>query len=104
MIFGEVVLRYIDILERTGSPRTAFEFAKLLLSFEPIKDPFGMLLMLDYYAMRSGEVEYMANFCRDFTSVFYQNDGGHAVESNLILLPNLLFSTSIARFTKSGKA
>lgn len=55
---SEAIQRYIDILGRKGCTRTALEYSKLLLSFDPEEDKFGVLLKIDYYALRSGEIDY----------------------------------------------
>ena len=39
--------------------RTAFEFARLLLSLDPGRDPHGALFHLDYLAVRSGQNEWL---------------------------------------------
>ncbi|KAJ3046963.1 Transcription factor 25 [Rhizophlyctis rosea] len=52
------LFRQIDYLTRRGCWRTAFEFAKLLLSLDPDEDPLGSLLSIDYYAIRAKELRW----------------------------------------------
>jgi hypothetical protein len=61
-VFGEAIVKYIDILGRRGCNRTAVEFNKLLLSFDPVNDPFGILLRIDYYAIRAKEYTLIQDF------------------------------------------
>ena len=49
--------RYISSLGQRGTWRTAFEWAKLLLSLDPEGDPLCMHLILDQLAIRGGEYE-----------------------------------------------
>jgi len=42
-----------------------------LLSFDPEEDLFGVLLKIDYYALRSGEINYITRFVKDFSYEFY---------------------------------
>jgi hypothetical protein len=44
---------------RKGCNRTGLEFCKLLLSLDPMNDPYGVLLRLDYYAIRAKEFKYL---------------------------------------------
>lgn len=41
-------------LQRRGCPRAAFEHARLLFSLEPLTDPHGSLLHLDFLAVKAG--------------------------------------------------
>ena len=49
--------RYITSLGQRGTWRTAYEWAKLLLSLDPEGDPLCMHLILDQLAIRGGEFE-----------------------------------------------
>ena len=49
--------RYIASLGQRGTWRTAFEWAKLLLSLDPEGDPLCVHLILDQLAIRGGEYE-----------------------------------------------
>ncbi|KNC55741.1 uncharacterized protein AMSG_11138 [Thecamonas trahens ATCC 50062] len=48
-----VLFKHIDNLSRKGCQGTAFEVCKLLLKLDLEHDPLAVLLMLDYYALRS---------------------------------------------------
>lgn len=51
--------RFIVNLQKRGTNRTAFEFARLLYSLDPGEDPHGALLYLDYLAIRGGMHEWL---------------------------------------------
>lgn len=51
--------RHIINLQRRGTMRTAFEFARLLLSLDPHIDPHGALLYLDHLAVKAGMYEWL---------------------------------------------
>ncbi|KAF8429387.1 transcription factor 25, partial [Boletus edulis BED1] len=46
--------RQVIDLQRRGCPRTAFEHARLLISLEPLSEPHGVYLHLDYLCVKAG--------------------------------------------------
>ncbi|KAL4259391.1 TCF25 family protein [Pleurotus pulmonarius] len=52
--FFLAVHRQVIDLQRRGCVRTAFEFARLLLSLDPWEDPHGALFHLDFLALKAG--------------------------------------------------
>ncbi|CAE6444967.1 unnamed protein product [Rhizoctonia solani] len=46
--------RHVSSLSRRGTPRTAFEFARLLFALDPIGDPHGAAFYLDYLSAKAG--------------------------------------------------
>ena len=89
-------MRYIDHLGRKGCCRTALEYTKFFLSLDPINDPFGNLLKIDFYSLRSGEYKYISTFAEKFTNEFYS----HPLKT-ILFTPNLLLSTALARYKLS---
>jgi hypothetical protein len=87
-------VRYIDILGRKGCSRTALEYSKLLLSFDPENDPYGNLLRIDFFALRSGEYEFLINLVDNFCIEFYEE----VKMSSLLIMPNLIYSCALAKF------
>jgi hypothetical protein len=55
-------------LQRRGLYRTAFEFAKLLLSLDPWSDPHGALLHLDFLAIKCAMHSWLLSFSGIFSS------------------------------------
>jgi len=93
-VFGECLVKYIDILGRKGCNRTALEFCKLLLSLDPVNDPFGVLLRFDYYAIRGKEYGLLTNFVKQMTKETYPEEK----MSSLLIMPNFLFTIPLAKF------
>ena len=93
-IFGEALFRYIDVLGRRGCTRTALEYCKLVLSFCPENDPYGILLIIDFYGIRAGEYKAIQEFILShFVQEFYKPKEKY---QSLLLLPNMLYSYALA--------
>lgn len=67
--------------------RTSLELCKLLLSLDIQGDPLGVILLIDFYAIRSSQYEYLVEFFDTF------NDSKH-----LNLMPNMCMSVALAHF------
>jgi len=65
-VFGDCLVKYIDILGRKGCCRTGLEFSKLLLGLSPKTDLFGALLRIDYFAIRAKEFNYLLYLIENF--------------------------------------
>jgi hypothetical protein len=92
------LVRYIDNLGRKGCCRTSLELTKFFLSLDPEKDPFGNLLKIDFYALRSNEYKYISTFAQRYTEEFHNYP-----LKTILFTPNLLLSTAIAKFKLSDK-
>lgn len=46
--------------------RTALEFCKLLLSLDPEGDPLGVLLAVDFYALRAQKYEWLIKLASEW--------------------------------------
>eukprot|EP00826_Nyctotherus_ovalis_P065303 TRINITY_DN9596_c0_g1_i9.p1 TRINITY_DN9596_c0_g1~~TRINITY_DN9596_c0_g1_i9.p1 ORF type:complete len:507 (+),score=94.68 TRINITY_DN9596_c0_g1_i9:612-2132(+) len=93
-VFGEALFRYIDILGRRGCSRTALEYCKLVLSLCPENDPYGILLILDFYAIRASEYKALKDFALgQFVKEFYKPKEKF---QSLLLAPNMLYSCALA--------
>ncbi|KAJ7775719.1 transcriptional repressor TCF25-domain-containing protein [Mycena maculata] len=57
--FFLAIHRQATDLQRRGCVRTAFEFARLLLSLDPANDPHGALLHLDFLAVKTGMGQWL---------------------------------------------
>ena len=49
--FFIAIFRHIHYIGARACHRTALEFCKLALSLDPLEDPLGILLMMDFYAL-----------------------------------------------------
>lgn len=56
--------RYINNLGQRGTWRTAYEWAKLLLSLDPELDPYRVCLVIDQLALRGGQAEHFLQLSR----------------------------------------
>ncbi|KAI6044588.1 transcriptional repressor TCF25-domain-containing protein [Pisolithus marmoratus] len=55
-------------LQRRGCPRSAFEHARLLFSLEPLTDPHGALLHLDFLAIKAGMGDWLLDVWKVYRS------------------------------------
>ena len=68
--FWLVAWRYIIHLGQRGTWRTAYEWAKLLLSLDPEGDPYCIRLILDQLALRGGQSENFVEMAVLLDSLF----------------------------------
>lgn len=88
--FFITIFKHIIYTNRRGLRRTPLEYTKLLLSLDPENDPLFATLMLDFYAIRSEEYDYLIDFISKW--------------QHLSKLPNMTFSLALAHFMKSRNA
>uniref|UniRef100_A0A6B2EHN5 Transcription factor 25 n=1 Tax=Phlebotomus kandelakii TaxID=1109342 RepID=A0A6B2EHN5_9DIPT len=82
-----VLFKHAQYLEARACTRTALEVSKLLLSLDPITDPLAVILVLDYYAIRAKQYEWLVELYNEWES-----------SNNLSQLPNMAFSYALALF------
>lgn len=82
------LFRYVQALGRRGLHRTALEVCKLLLQLDS-DDPMGVLQTIDYFAVRSGQYDFLQRFVEG---------QGAGVDSASVLLPNMVFSLALAKW------
>ncbi|XP_042902172.1 ribosome quality control complex subunit TCF25 isoform X2 [Parasteatoda tepidariorum] len=85
--FFIALFKHLVIIGLRGCNRTSLEFCKLLLSLDPDEDPLGVILMIDYYALRSSQYEYLIK-------LYYEWNPSR----NLFQLPNFAFSVALATY------
>jgi hypothetical protein len=90
--FFLALFRYIQMLGREGTVRTALEYCKLLLGLDPT-DPMFVLCIIDYFCIRSGEYEYLLKL---FAS--------KEIERDLSMLPNMCYNIALAKFHLENQA
>lgn len=81
------LFKHILSLGQRGCNRTALEFCKFLLSLDPDGDPLCTLLMIDYYAIRSEQYDFLVRLFNEWEA-----------HRNLSQLPNFAFSIPLAYF------
>ena len=53
------IFRYISVLTQKSIYYTALTYCKLLFSFDPADDPYGVRFFIDYYAFLAEEYQYL---------------------------------------------
>lgn len=85
--FFIVLFEQITSCHRRGLRKTPFEYSKLLLSLEPENDPLLATQLLDFFALRCEEYNFLIEFYNSWWQVQK--------------LPNMNFSLAMAYFLKS---
>lgn len=85
-----VLFKHAQYLEGRACARTALEISKLILSFDPINDPLAMILVVDYYALRSKQYDWLIQLYDEWET-----------KNNLSQLPNMAYSYALALFYKN---
>lgn len=88
--FYIALFRQIIFVGQKGCNRTALELCKLLLNLDPDGDPLGVLLMIDFYALRAEQFSFLIRLFEEWES-----------HRNLSQLPNFAFSVALACFHSS---
>lgn len=84
-----VLFKHAQYLEGRACARTALEISKLILSFDPVNDPLAMILVVDYYALRSKQYDWLIELYDEWET-----------KNNLSQLPNMAYSYALALFYK----
>ncbi|XP_065359710.1 ribosome quality control complex subunit TCF25 [Calliphora vicina] len=87
-----VLFKHAQYLEARACCRTAFEISKLILSLNPDVDPLAMVLIVDYYALRSKQYNWLVKFYEEYDAI-----------RNLSQLPNLAYSYALALYCLQGE-
>ncbi|GFT33466.1 transcription factor 25 [Nephila pilipes] len=85
--FYIALFKHLIYIGQRGCNRTSLEFCKLLLSLDPEEDPLGVILMIDFYAIRSSQYEYLIKLYYEWNPT-----------RNLFQLPNFAFSIALATY------
>lgn len=69
--------RYIDNLRMQATWRTVYEWTKMLLSLDPERDPYGIKLVIDQFAIRAGQQQHFLDLTDDlhFDQALYSSFG-----------------------------
>lgn len=81
------IFKHAQFLSARACPRTALELSKLILSLDPENDPLAIILIIDFYAIKSKQFEFLINIYREWK-----------VSHNLALLPNMAYSYALALY------
>ncbi|CRL02217.1 CLUMA_CG015398, isoform A [Clunio marinus] len=96
--FFIVLFKHAQFLAARACPRTALELSKLILSLDPENDPLAIILIIDFYALRSKQYDFLIQLYKEWET-----------SHNLSLLPNMAYSYALAlynanRMDESDKA
>jgi len=83
------LFKHILNLGRRGCNRTAFEFCKVLLSLDAIGDPLNCLSMIDFYALRCEQYDFLLRLEAEISM--------HSTLQSL-QSPNFAFSVPLAHY------
>lgn len=86
--FFIVLFKHAQFLAARACPRTALELSKLILSLDPDNDPLAIILLIDFYALRSKQYDFLIQLYRE-----WEGNG-----NNLSLLPNMAYSYALALY------
>ncbi|XP_055626458.1 transcription factor 25 [Toxorhynchites rutilus septentrionalis] len=81
------LFKHSQYLESRACSRTALEVAKLILSFDPITDPLAIILIIDYYAIRAKQYDWLVQLYEEWENT-----------NNLSQLPNMAYAYALALF------
>ncbi|XP_017479916.1 PREDICTED: transcription factor 25 [Rhagoletis zephyria] len=90
--FFITLFKHAQYLEARACCRTAFELSKLILTLNPEVDPLAIVLIIDYYALRSKQYAWLIKFYEEYDAV-----------RNLSQLPNMAYSYALALFCQMGE-
>lgn len=82
------LIRYIQFLTKKGCYRTGLEFCKILWSLDPLIDPVGVRLVIDFLAIQAGQFDW-------FEQVYEE------IIAETPWLSNWHFSNALAQFIQS---
>jgi hypothetical protein len=88
--FFLALFRHISFVSARACYRTSLELTKILLNLDPKEDPMAGILMVDFFALRSRENQWL----RDFYMTLEK-------KRNLNQLPNLVYSFALATYQLS---
>ena len=92
-ILFKTLNRFIDVLNKKGCYKAAFEFNKFLVKLNPYEDPAGGLLTLDYHSISIKNYTFVQDFALKFGAEYYNNS-----KFSVFYMPNYIFSTALAKF------
>ncbi|GMM32935.1 Rqc1 protein [Saccharomycopsis crataegensis] len=90
--FYLAIFKYIAVLTQKGTFATSLAFTKLLWSFAPAEDPYGVRYFIDFYCVMSGNYQYLIGLCSSPLITRYRS----------WLTPGLAYSLGLA-YRKLGK-
>ncbi|XP_065675023.1 ribosome quality control complex subunit TCF25-like [Hydra vulgaris] len=85
--FFLALFRHINFLGNKACYRTALEVCRVLLGLDPADDPLCILLLIDFYAIKSQQYDFFIKLYDDFEC-----------SRNVSSLPNCIFSYALCKY------
>ena len=92
-ILHSLSVRHMHFVGSRACYRTALEICKVLLTLDPSSDPLAIVLLIDFYALRSRCNKWLVDLYTAWNP-----------SRNLSQLPNFSYSTALASFHLSQEA
>ena len=89
---------HVQSLSKRGCHRSAFEICKFLLQLD-MSDPCGVLLRLDYCAIKASQYDWLLEFVDKYDNISISSKSDNAeFRLSLRSMPNIQFSVALALF------
>lgn len=92
--YFQTLFKYLQSLWRRGYNKTALNIANMILSLDPEADPMGIIHILDFLAITTGNYKYLINFYESAVSI-------HSI--NVQYYPNIIYGYAISLFEEEEK-
>lgn len=103
-IYFKALFRLVQVSHRATLPRTALAVSRFILSLDPLRDPTGVLLSIDYHALASNAVSsdrWLVDLIDSgVVLLWYREDSAldKLLNADLRNLPNMAYSYALALF------
>jgi Transcriptional repressor TCF25 len=102
-IFFSALFRLIRVSHIAGLPRTSLATSRFILSLDPLRDPKGVLLAIDHFALISNSIsndQWLVDLVEsDKIRIHYKDNAAEdGYECGLLDLPNFAYSYALALF------
>jgi hypothetical protein len=105
-VFFKALAKLVQVSNIAGVPRTALALSRFVLSLDPLRDPMGLLLAIDHYAL-AGNATVLDQWIVDLVEsdkiqIWYRDDEttetATAYQCGLLEMPNWMYSYALALY------
>jgi len=90
--FYLALYRHMTYVGSRACYRTALELCKVILNLDPTGDPLGIILVVDFFALRANQHNWLLRIHGEWES-----------SKNLSQLPNMAYSIAVAKFQRANQ-
>jgi len=90
--FYLALYRHMTYVGSRACYRTALELSKVIINLDPVSDPLGVILIVDFFALRSNQHNWLIRVYNEWEST-----------KNLSQLPNMAYSIAVAKFQRANQ-